>query len=427
MLDQVKSVVRARPALVLALLAAASCTSSNPAAPDAAKTTDATVDTPPADVFTGCTSNAGCAASPGRPICNTSTGQCVSCATMASACTASQWCNTATGACEAGCSSDMGCGADADGGVDGGAAGRCDTVTHTCVQCVTNDHCPPGNICRGSTCATGCSATSACPTGQACCDGACIDTQSNVTACGMCGNTCRTANGRPACTMGTCGVGMCTAPYENCDMSAANGCETDLNNDSMNCGACGNRCPAGENSTGACVMGRCVLRCAEGFADCDEMSSNGCEINTRSDNSNCGVCRRACSLRNATSSCSAGACAVTTCNTGFGDCDGAATTGCDVATTSAIAHCGRCGNACNLANVATHGCATGACTIVACDPGFADCDGMAANGCETNTDTSGANCGMCGRSCGMGTCTRGVCTSVCSGGRGDCDGVATNG
>ncbi|MFO0645981.1 MAG: hypothetical protein U0326_07065 [Polyangiales bacterium] len=430
MLDEVKTAGMRRPALVLALLAAAaSCTSSNPAPVDSSTPTDVVVDMAPVDVFTGCTSNAGCAGSPGRPICNTSNGQCVSCTTMATACSAAQYCNSATGACEAGCSSDMGCATGGgDGGVDGGGAGgHCDTITHTCVQCVTNDHCPAGTVCRGSTCAAGCSAARACPTGQSCCDGACIDTQSNVSACGMCGNTCRTPNGRPACSMGTCGVGMCTAPYENCDMNAANGCEIDLQNDPNNCGACGNRCPSGSSSMGVCVMGRCSLGCAEGFADCDGMASNGCETDTRVDNANCGTCGRACTLRNATSSCTMGACAVTACADGFANCDSDPSTGCETATSNNILACGRCGNVCNLTNVASHGCAAGACTILTCDPGYADCDGMASNGCEVNTDTSGSNCGVCGRSCGMGMCTRGVCTSTCSGGRGDCDGNATNG
>jgi hypothetical protein len=37
---------------------------------------------------------------------------------------------------------------------------------------------------------------------------------------------------------------------------------------------------------------------------------------------------------------------------------------------------------CALANVKTHACADGGCAIVECEPGFVDCDGDAATGCE---------------------------------------------
>ncbi len=430
MLDEVMSSRLRRCASALAMLAVAAGCSSSPTPVDAGAT-DVGIDAVDVsiDVRVGCQSNAGCAGSPGRPLCDTASGMCVSCTAMPAACNASQYCNTATGACEAGCASDEGCAGAGDGGVaDGGAAaGRCDTVTHTCVQCVTNDHCPPGNLCRGSMCAPGCSATSACPAGSSCCDGACVDTQSNVAACGACGTSCRTANGRPACAMGACAVGMCTMPYENCDMNAANGCEVNTQTDPNNCGACGNVCPAGDGGVGTCAMGRCGIACAEGTADCNGMASDGCEADIRADSTNCGTCGRACALRNATSACAMSACTIASCNAGFGDCDSDPSTGCETSTATSALHCGACGRACRLTNVATHGCAAGACTIEACAPGFADCDGMASNGCEVNTDTTNTSCGACGRSCGAGTCIRGICTSMCAGARGDCDGNVTNG
>jgi hypothetical protein len=46
---------------------------------------------------------------------------------------------------------------------------------------------------------------------------------------------------------------------------------------------------------------------------------------------------------------------------------------------------------------------------VSCNPGFASCDGNAANGCETpiTTDT---NCGACGIACAPNAhCSRGLC------------------
>jgi hypothetical protein len=49
---------------------------------------------------------------------------------------------------------------------------------------------------------------------------------------------------------------------------------------------------------------------------------------------------------------------------------------------------------------------------VACAPGFGDCDGNAANGCETDTRTSAAHCGMCGHACATGqVCVAGTCVA----------------
>lgn len=44
-----------------------------------------------------------------------------------------------------------------------------------------------------------------------------------------------------------------------------------------------------------------------------------------------------------------------------------------------------------------------------CTKPMADCDGLAANGCETNLSSDANNCGQCGFKCGGGTCTSGAC------------------
>jgi len=52
------------------------------------------------------------------------------------------------------------------------------------------------------------------------------------------------------------------------------------------------------------------------------------------------------------------------------------------------------------------------CTVSACQPTFADCDGGAANGCEIDLTTT-QNCGACGITCAVGDlCTAGTCVTA---------------
>jgi hypothetical protein len=100
------------------------------------------------------------------------------------------------------------------------------------------------------------------------------------------------------------------------------------------------------------------------------------------------------------------------CTTGFADCDGNPANGCEVNLNTDAANCGACRGACNLAN-ATAACMGGTCRIGTCTTGFADCDGNPANGCETNTQTDAANCSRCGALCATGdTCTASACNNI---------------
>jgi len=79
-----------------------------------------------------------------------------------------------------------------------------------------------------------------------------------------------------------------------------------------------------------------------------------------------------------------------------------------VADTDATA-CGAMCTVCAVPPNATAACTAGACTST-CSAGFADCDKSAINGCEVNTMTDSANCGMCGKACvAPAVCTAGVC------------------
>jgi hypothetical protein len=60
--------------------------------------------------------------------------------------------------------------------------------------------------------------------------------------------------------------------------------------------------------------------------------------------------------------------------------------------------------------------AWGACTVASCTAGFANCDGDATNGCEVNTSTSASHCGACNTACGTGkSCYSGLCSATCPG------------
>ncbi len=61
----------------------------------------------------------------------------------------------------------------------------------------------------------------------------------------------------------------------------------------------------------------------------------------------------------------------------------------------------------------TFACTAGACVVATCATSWSNCNGAAADGCETNTSASAAHCGACGRSCGVGgLCTGGTCDGL---------------
>lgn len=130
----------------------------------------------------------------------------------------------------------------------------------------------------------------------------------------------------------------------------------DLLNDLDHCGRCGFTCNA-TNGAAVCAGGRCEVTCRAGFADCDTDPRNGCEV-------------------------------------GLGT----------------ITNCRSCGDACP-AGPALNGapaCTASMCRTT-CSPGYGNCDGNVANGCEVSLATSN-NCGVCGRVCPAGQlCTGGAC------------------
>lgn len=196
------------------------------------------------------------------------------------------------------------------------------------------------------------------------------------------------------CDMGNCGITECVEDWADCDEDATNGCEARLDVP-MSCGGCDNAC-APENAVPECPGGSCGIdECVDGFGNCDGNEDNGCETMLGSP-LNCGGCGRTCGVLNAIPGCDGTNCTVASCNSGFADCDGSPLNGCETSTTS-NSNCGGCGMVCAPAQ-AVGECSTGTCRITSCAPGWSDCDGDPANGCETSLRTL-TDCGGCGVPC----------------------------
>jgi hypothetical protein len=226
----------------------------------------------------------------------------------------------------------------------------------------------------------------------------------------------------------TCTPRTCNPSFSDCDGVCTNGCETDTRTSVSHCGVCGRPCVLARATT-ACTAGQCTItRCDPGFGDCDANPANGCETELTENASHCGRCGNACpSVSGAAGVCVSGTCAVPGCaaRPGFGDCDMNAANGCEADVLSDACNCGACGRPCMALGVGMQRCQAGRCVGGPCIEGFADCDGRASNGCETPTASNRSNCGRCGNACRASEiCTGGTCR--CPLGQTSCAGACVN-
>ncbi len=270
-----------------------------------------------------------------------------------------------------------------------------------CARC--GDTCAVGvPVCQRTTggtfvCATGCDV------GLANCDGSCANLASDPLHCGTCSTVCPTPpNSRPSC-FGTCGI-TCLTGFGNCDASRLNGCEANLLTSATNCGACGRVCPSGM----ICTAGACA--CPTGLTLCGSRC-----VNIASDPANCGTCTRTCpSGGNGSATCVGGMCRLA-CATGFGNCNGNASDGCEADLRRDLMNCGGCGVSC----ATTGACVASACmTVTACMLPRVMCGAIC-----TDTATDPMNCGACGSVCSGGVaagCSGGACLTACTAGMINC-------
>jgi hypothetical protein len=251
---------------------------------------------------------------------------------------------------------------------DGDTGNGCEVYTRedpeNCGECGTK--CPEGSVCSEGACVDPCQQGN----WPDFCDWQCTNLTTDDFNCGTCGTVCDpTGPNEPelhpsmyyGCQQGTCGHPKCINPQQsNCNNDLSDGCEVDLHtaehctscndacpagkvcgydrqwrclcddgetycggwdqcrrldDDPLNCGGCSHSCPGVKwpHFERTCSFGICGGHCTEPYADCDGISDNGCEVNTRVDNRNCGACGNACLTDQV---CSEGKCLVAPCGPG---------------------------------------------------------------------------------------------------------------
>ncbi len=227
--------------------------------------------------------------------------------------------------------------------------------------------CAAGDICWRGACG--------CPKGFTACGKECKNLQVDDEACGSCGNECKAPAANDTrwicgpgvqpyhtewrCTEASCQI-QCKGLSGDCnDDLCADGCETDLDDDPKNCGACGHACEANQE----CLQGACI--CPAGTTRC----GNRC-VDVAVDLDNCGACGNSCpgandATSNGTPTCNGGHCGYT-CYPGFADCNGRINDGCEVDVGKDPKNCGGCGTKCD--QQLKQPCIGGVCLTKSCDP-----------------------------------------------------------
>lgn len=197
--------------------------------------------------------------------------------------------------------------------------------------------------------------TFACKEGAGDCNGDLSDGCETVLAsdpahCGTCDHPCEPQpHALVSCIHGQCASGACEPGFADCD-EAVQGCETNLLEDPDNCGACALICPVGPCGK-HCHDGACTIAsCTPGRADCDCEETNGCETDLQNDAANCGACGFDCLQQTGCLMCSLGMC--------IGECPAGMTlcAKCQCADLSVDpSNCGMCGQSCAPGQVCVMG------------------------------------------------------------------------
>ena len=372
----------------------------------------------------GCNNDNDCARYPDRKLCVSNL--CVQCTDTAKDCPMGFVCVTSTHTCAPGCTGGRNC--PADGGV-------CEQNSGACVECLGDNDCldPAAKSCDLTThrcfaCVAGVSDN--CPAGAYC------GTDQNGKSRCLAG--CKADKDCPL-SVGDGGAG--DPALKTCDPKKHVCIECAADADCPLGRVCkGDRCAEGCTDTHGCAnnLGCCNGYCADVTFDSNNCGScgricpngNNCCAATCSDPiadvKNCGGCGVACIVANGTPKCAASTCQVAFCKTGFADCNGLYNDGCETDLTTNVYNCGACNQVCSIRNAQPQ-CASSQCAIDVCIAPWADCDGDVKNGCEIAVDTDALHCGACPNACSKNhiaqpACRTALCVGACDAGYADCNG-----
>jgi hypothetical protein len=85
----------------------------------------------------------------------------------------------------------------------------------------------------------------------------------------------------------------CMPPLQACPVGGMSQC-VDVTSDASNCGACGTVCQPVANAASICSARMCTFICNVAFRDCNNTPVDGCETNINVDPNNCGACGTIC-------------------------------------------------------------------------------------------------------------------------------------
>ena len=222
------------------------------------------------------------------------------------------------------------------------------------------------------------------------------------------GQLCKPVGGTTTCVPGCNDDARCNKGGGGGKLCCGNQC-VDPATDLANCGACGTPC-APAHGVGQCAGGKCALTsCRTGYGDCNADATDGCEVPLHVDVNNCGMCNTKCSFAHGIPGC-ADTCYLAACQFGWDDCNGDPMDGCELNVSVDPKNCGACGNSCAGAPHSKGTCVVAACQLT-CDQGWSDCNGNTMDGCERPTSADANNCGGCGKVCPQGlVCVNSSCT-----------------